>query len=264
MRSTDLGGMRRSRRASTRARPPIRAVSVRNCWGREDIQTDDAQEGEGRRGRNGKEALVPTMTVHPSRDMWEQRYGAEEYVFGTEPNDFLREHVGRLGAGKVLCLAEGEGRNAVFLAENGFDVSSVDLTEAGVAKTLHLADQRGVVVRAETGDLAEFDLGEAKWDAIVSIFAHVPRDLRRQLHRRVVDALVPGGIFLLEAYTPDQIGRGTGGPQVPELTMTASELRSELAPLETIFECECVRPVIEGPGHTGDGAVVQLIARNAA
>lgn len=230
----------------------------------ERFQADHTQERQGhRRGDPGKEALVPPMSELPPRAMWEERYGAEEFVFGTDPNDFLRENLSALGSGNVLCLAEGEGRNAVFLAENGLAVSSVDLTESGVAKTHRLATERGVVVDAVTGDLADFDLGIAKWDAIVSIFAHTPPAVRIDLHRRVVAALVPGGVFLLEAYTPAQVGRGTGGPQVPELTMSAERLRAELAPLEFLTIQELDRDVIEGPGHTGEGSVVQVIARKA-
>ena len=234
-------------------------------WGqgeREYLEAHDPQEGIGQRGSiDGEEALVPSMTQIPPRQMWEERYGAEEFVFGTEPNDFLRENAAALRRGNVLCVAEGEGRNAVFLAGEGFAVSSVDLTEAGVAKTLRLATERGVAVDALVGDLTEFDLGDARWDSIVSIFAHTPPSLRIDLHRRVVDALVPGGIFLLEAYTPAQVGRGTGGPQAPELTMTAKGLRVELEPLEFLRIEELERDVIEGPGHTGVGAVVQVIAR---
>jgi SAM-dependent methyltransferase len=231
---------------------------------RERFEAHHTKEGKShRRGDPGKEALVPSMSQLPPRTMWEERYGAEEFVFGTDPNDFLRENLSALGSGNVLCLAEGEGRNAVFLAENGLAVSSVDLTESGVAKTHRLATERGVAVDAVTGDLADFDLGIAKWDAIVSIFAHTPPAIRIELHRRVVASLVPGGVFLLEAYTPAQVGRGTGGPQVPELTMTAEGLRAELAPLEFLTIQELDRDVIEGPGHTGEGAVVQVIARKA-
>lgn len=193
--------------------------------------------------------------------MWEQRYGTESYVYGTEPNEFLRSSVNLLPVGPTLCLAEGEGRNAVFLAESGWDVSSVDLTESGVRKTLQLAEQRGVHVDAAVGDLSEHDIGVERWALIVSIFAHMPPHVRRDLHARVVAALRPGGVFLLEAYTPAQIGRGTGGPAVPELTMTVSGLRDELAGLEFLHAQELERSVIEGDGHTGLGAVVQLIAR---
>lgn len=195
------------------------------------------------------------------RALWEGRFGADEYVFGTEPNAFLRSRVGDLPAGRALCLAEGEGRNAAFLAGSGWEVASVDLTDAGVAKTLRLAAERGVTVDAAQGDLATFDLGEDRWDVIVSIFAHVPPPVRRDLHRRVVGALVPGGVLVLEAYTPDQIGRGTGGPPVAELTMTLDGLRDELAGLEFVHGEELEREVVEGHGHTGVGAVVQVIAR---
>lgn len=194
--------------------------------------------------------------------MWEQRYAIDDYLFGTEPNEFLRDHTDQLPKGRVLCLAEGEGRNAVFLAGLGYDVSSVDLTEGGVAKTRRLAAARQVTVDAAVGDLAQTDLGRGRWNAIVSIFAHMPPKVRGNLHRRVVAALAPGGVFLLEAYTPDQIGRGTGGPSLPEMTMTLAGLRDELVGLEFLHAQELEREIVEGPGHTGVGSVVQVIARH--
>jgi SAM-dependent methyltransferase len=196
--------------------------------------------------------------------MWEQRFAGETYFYGTEPNEFLRDSLPTLPKGAAMCLAEGEGRNAVFLAESGYQVSSVDLTQAGVDKTKRLAEDRGVTVDAVVGDLADFDLGHERWDLVVSIFAHVPPDVRRSLHRRVVDSLKPGGVLLLEAYTPDQVGRGTGGPQDSELTMTLNGLREEIAPLEFLHSEELDRDVLEGAGHTGHGAVVQVIARKPA
>ena len=205
-------------------------------------------------------ASTPPDSPSPNAT-WEQRFGADGYLYGTEPNEFLREHVGSLPRGRVLCVAEGEGRNAVFLACQGFEVSSIDLTEAGVAKTRRLATQRGVNVEAATGDLATADLGIQSWNGIVSIFAHLPPAIRRDLHRRVVDALAPDGVFLLEAYTPNQIGRGTGGPPVAELAMTLADLRRELDGLEFAHAVEIERQVVEGEGHTGIGSVVQVIAR---
>ncbi len=197
----------------------------------------------------------------PSGPIWEQRYAGGAYLYGTEPNDFLRDTLQRLPRGDVLCLAEGEGRNAVFLAQSGYAVSSVDLAAAGVRKTRRLAERNGVSVAAVAGDLSTFDLGRARWDLIVSIFAHMPAAVRRDLHARVVGALRPGGVFLLEAYTPGQVGRGTGGPPSAELTMTLADLRDELAPLEILHGVELEREVREGTGHTGLGAVVQVIAR---
>jgi len=196
--------------------------------------------------------------------MWEERYGVDDYVYGTEPNGFLRENVSVLPMGDILCLAEGEGRNAVFLASTGRRVSSVDLTEAGVAKTLRLAAAAGVSVDAVVGDLADFDLGVDQWDAVVSIFAHMPSPVRVDLHERVVASLRPGGVFLLEAYTPDQVGRGTGGPASPDLMMTVEGLRGELEPLEFVHAQEREREIVEGTHHTGIGSVVQVIARKGA
>ena len=202
------------------------------------------------------------MTQPPDpRSMWEERYGADGYVYGTDPNGFLAARVDDLPLGSVLCLAEGEGRNAVFLAGTGRDVHSVDLTEAGVAKTLRLASERGVRVAAVAADLATHDLGVEQWDCIVSVFAHMPPHVRRDLHARVVAALRPGGVLLLEAYTPDQIGRGTGGPASTEMTMDLDRLRVELAGLEFEHAAELEREIVEGFGHTGVGAVVQVIAR---
>jgi 2-polyprenyl-3-methyl-5-hydroxy-6-metoxy-1,4-benzoquinol methylase len=193
--------------------------------------------------------------------MWEQRYGIAEYVYGTEPNEFLREHLAVLPHGRVLCVAEGEGRNSVFIAASGREVHGVDLTDAGVEKTRRLAAERNVQVNAVVADLTDHDIGVEQWDAVVSIFAHMPPSVRRSLHQRVVAALRPGGVLLLEAYTPDQIGRGTGGPAVPEMTMTLEGLRAELQGLVFEHGIEVLRDVVEGPGHTGLGAVVQVIAR---
>ena len=204
-------------------------------------------------------AAPVTVPLTP-RELWEQRFAADEYVYGTEPNAFLAASLARLPRGRALCLAEGEGRNAVHLAEAGYEVASIDLTHAGVAKTRRLAAERGVEVDARVGDLASFDLGTDRWDLVVSSFAHVPPVVRRRVHAQLPVALRPGGALLLEAYTPAQIGRGTGGPPVPELTMTLVTLREELSGLDLVHAEELERPVLEGTGHTGVGAVVQVIA----
>lgn len=210
---------------------------------------------------DGSSPAQPPAAPPQAAQVWNGRYDVEHYVFGTEPNDFLRAGVEHLRPSRVLCLAEGEGRNAVFLAGRGFEVSAVDLSEVGVRKTLDLARSRDVTVQATAADLGSYELGVGRWDSIVSIFAHLPPSVRSAVHRRVVDALVPGGVLLLEAYTPAQIGRGTGGPPVPELTMTVDALRRELAGLEFDHAVEIEREVIEGAGHSGMASVVQVIAR---
>ena len=198
--------------------------------------------------------------MYPS-SFWDERYGADDYMYGKEPNDFLKQNIDALPQGSVMCLADGEGRNSVFVASTGRAAWSVDLSTQGPRKTMQLAAEQKVEVHAETADLATFDLGLDRWDAIVSIFAHMPKEVRADLHKRVVSALKPGGVFLLEAYTPAQVGRGTGGPQDASLTMQLEDLRIELAPLTFEIGQEIERSVVEGIGHTGMASVVQVIAR---
>lgn len=198
-----------------------------------------------------------------TRDFWNEKFANTEYAYGTEPNDFLVSAVTKLKRGATLSLAEGEGRNAVWLAQQGFTVSAIEQSQKGVAKTLRLALQRGVIVMAERGELETFHIQPNSWDLVVSIFAHTPQELRRKLHRQVVAGLKPGGVFVLEAYTPAQIANNTGGPKDASLMPTAELLRSELAGLvfDRIEEVE--RDVVEGSLHTGTAHVVQVVAHRA-
>jgi len=198
-----------------------------------------------------------------TRDYWNEKFATIDYAYGTEPNDFLVSAVTNLKRGETLSLAEGEGRNAVWLAQQGFTVSAIEQSEKGVAKTLRLALQRGVIVMAERGELETFHIQPNSWDLVVSIYAHTPQELRRKLHRQVVAGLKPGGVFVLEAYTPAQIANNTGGPKDASLMPTAELLRSELAGLvfDRIEEVE--RDVVEGSLHTGTAHVVQVVAHRA-
>ena len=192
--------------------------------------------------------------------MWDERYSAKEYAYGTEPNTFLSANVQHLPKGRVLSLAEGEGRNAVFLAQQGYDVTGVDGSAVGLAKAKALADARGVTARWVHADLAAYELGVNVWEGIVSIFCPLPPAIRQALYRKVQAALKPGGVFLLEAYTPAQIRHGTGGGKSVELMQTAATLRAELPGLDFVHLVELERDVVEGVFHTGLGAVVQAIA----
>jgi SAM-dependent methyltransferase len=198
-------------------------------------------------------------------NQWDERYATDEYVYGTQPNDFVRDHVTSLPpGGRVLCLADGEGRNGVFLAQQSMNVTSVDQSSVGLAKASALAEQRGVSISTAVADLASYDLGTEQWDAIVSVFCHLPPDLRRSVHQRAVQALRPGGVFLLEAYTPQQLTFRTGGPPTVELLMTSSSLTEELEGLDMLLNHEITRDIHEGRLHDGPSAVVQVLARKPA
>lgn len=193
--------------------------------------------------------------------MWDQRYSAEGYAYGTEPNSFLVSRADLVPEGRIRCLGEGEGRNAVWLAEQGHEVTAVDASGVGLHKARALAAGRGVRITTVQADLALFAIEPGAWDGIVSIFCHLPPALRAEVHRRCVAGLRPGGILLLEAYTPRQVGRGTGGPPTAELMMDAEILKAELAGLDFLELQECEREVHEGAFHNGLGALVQLVAR---
>ncbi len=197
--------------------------------------------------------------------MWNQRYSDSEFVYGTEPNDFLKSaylHIPK--GGQVLCVAEGEGRNAVFLAKQGYVVTAVDQSSVGLGKAQQLAGEHGVEISTVVTDLANYNLGTEKWDGIVSISAHMPPELRKKVHGQVVKALTKGGVFILEAYTERHIELdGVGGPPPSknELFMSLNALKSELQGLDFVVGTEVERHISEGKLHQGESAVVQVIAK---
>ena len=132
--------------------------------------------------------------------MWNERYGSDEYIYGTQPNVFLAENA-KLLTGPVLSLAEGEGRNAVFLASLGLDVLGVDSSEVGLAKARTLAESRGVGIKTEVADLATYDPPENCFGAVISVFAHLPSEIRGRLYRLVEQSLKPGESFCWKRIT---------------------------------------------------------------
>lgn len=201
------------------------------------------------------------MADAPPLNRWDERYTGEEYFFGTEPNDFLAEVADRVPRGDVLCLADGEGRNGVYLATLGNHVTSIDASSVALDKANKLAAAKGTSLTTIHADLAEYDLGEDRWDCIVCIFFHMQPEFRRTMHARVARALKPGGYLILEAYTPEQLKFRTGGPPVAEMLQTLETLQEDFPDLEFVQAEEKEREVHEGKGHAGHSSVVQLLAR---
>jgi SAM-dependent methyltransferase len=192
---------------------------------------------------------------------WDARYAEPEFTYGTEPNDFLREMASRIPPGPVLGLGEGQGRNAVYLASLGHAVTAVDQSAVGLARARELAGLKGVQLETVQADLAAFDLGARPWSGIISIFCHLPSALRAKLYPRFAEVLAPGGVVILEAFTPDQLAYGTGGPKDPDLLCTLDGLRSQFSGLHLEVGLERVRDIQEGHAHHGLSAVVQVVAR---
>lgn len=196
--------------------------------------------------------------------MWDERYSQPGFVYGTEPNEFLASVAARIPIGPVLSLGEGEGRNAAFLASLGHRVLAVDQSEVGLAKARRLAAERGLTIETRAADLANFSIEPESWSGVVSIFCHLPRHIRVPLYASVVRGLRPGGVLVLEAYTPRQLERDTGGPKDPDMLMTRAAIEEELAGLEFMHVIELDREVREGAYHTGMASVVQVVARRAS
>jgi SAM-dependent methyltransferase len=191
---------------------------------------------------------------------WDQRYAEPGFAYGDAPNDFVAERAAELRS-PVLSLGEGEGRNSVFLAQRGLDVTAVDQSPVGLEKAAALAASRGVKIRTVTSDLAHFDIQPGAWGSIVSVWCHLPPPLRARVHAACVRGLASGGVFLLESYGPEQLRYGTGGPREREMLPSLDELLSELAGLEVVVGVEKLREVHEGKYHDGTSAVVQLLLR---
>ena len=203
------------------------------------------------------------MASSDPRRFWDARYGEAGFAYGSEPNDFLREQAAHLPPGEALCLAEGEGRNGVYLAELGHRVTVQDLSAMGLAKAQKLAAERGVTLSISCSDLRDFEPVPESTDLVVAIWMHLPPPLRAMVLTRGIAALRPGGHLILEAYTPRQLTLGTGGPPTADLLVEPEQLRAELGGLELLVLNERQRLISEGPYHQGASAVVQAVGRKA-
>jgi len=195
--------------------------------------------------------------------VWNERYAGEEYHFGTEPNVFLVAQRALLTPGMTcLAVADGEGRNGVWLAEQGLHVLSVDSSHVAQAKAKRLAQQRGVSMQFEQVDLVQWDWGTDKFDAVAAIFIQfAPPGLREQMFLHIKRCLKPGGLLLLQGYTPRQLEYRTGGPSQAENLYTEALLRKEFADMEILHLSEHDDVISEGIGHSGMSALIDLVAR---
>ncbi len=199
--------------------------------------------------------------------MWNEKFDRPDHLYGIEPNDFLKGSFDWIPKpGKVISLGEGEGRNATFLAQMGYQVLAVDSSSVGLEKTLKLAASKNVEVATEMADLKVFDLGEAKWDGVVMIFCHLPSAIRGGLWKRIGASIKKGGVLLMELYSPQQLeatreGRSIGGPKDIDLMITVDEIRQAFPNAEFKVLRSVDRDIHEGIGHRGPSHTVQVLAR---
>lgn len=196
-------------------------------------------------------------------ELWDKKFSREGYFYGFEPNAFIASKTDLLfPQGDVLCLGEGEGRNAVYLASKGFDVTALDASPIGISKALMMATNKGVSFKVELLDLEQWQPTEY-YDAVVTSYLHLEDPLRTQAFTQAIQTLKTGGYFIGEFFSLNQIPRDSGGPKKPELLYT-------LASLESIFstqDCELIHlkeedvPLDEGKGHQGDALVIRVIVK---
>ncbi|MEO0377180.1 MAG: class I SAM-dependent methyltransferase [Cyanobacteria bacterium P01_A01_bin.17] len=209
-----------------------------------------------------------TFTHHTS-EFWDDRYGESSYGYGTEPNQFLADQKYRLKSGmNALAVGDGEGRNGVWLAQQGLQVLSIDLSPVGLKKAQELAAQHSVQLRTECADLSTWDWPQDQYDLVVSIYLHLPPEIRQKIHSSIFNALRPGGLLILEAFNPKQIEYqrqyDSGGPKIPEMLYTPELLRQDFANAEVLELTETTTDLSEGEYHHGKASVVRLVLQKKA
>jgi len=194
-------------------------------------------------------------------EFWDIRYGDRDYAYGTEPNVYFKSFIDTHSSGKILLPGEGEGRNAVYAAINGWDVHAVDQSQAGMEKAKMLAELNNVTIDYQIQDLSVLDSGEDVYDAIALVFLHLPPQIRSTVHQKFIKLLKPGGLIMIEAFSKAQLGRETGGPPVLEMLYDKEMLHSDFRKLNILELHETLEEYNEGPYHQGEGAVIRMIAR---
>jgi SAM-dependent methyltransferase len=195
-----------------------------------------------------------------ANDFWNERYSSEEYVYGENPNHFLKEQLEKITVpGKLLLPGEGEGRNAVYAAKLGWEVDAYDQSTEGRLKAIKLADKNYVKINYQIADLLEFTPSKDRYDVIVIIYVHLNTKLRKSFNKKIIDALKPGGKLIMELFSKDQLGKTSGGPQDLEMLYSLDEIKKDFSSLKSIILKEETINIEEGEKHSGEANVVRFV-----
>jgi SAM-dependent methyltransferase len=191
---------------------------------------------------------------------WDERYSTTEFIYGSEPNSFFKSELEKLASGKILLLGEGEGRNAVYTALNGWTVDAVDFSLKAKEKALQLAEENKVHINYEVVNLSNYKLKQDYYDAIAIIYLHLKPDVRNYIHSQINDSLCTGGKLILEVFEKEQLGKTSGGPQSPEMLYSIEELEKDFVNMKIDLLEKKHIILDEGSKHSGDAVVIRLIA----
>lgn len=195
-------------------------------------------------------------------NVWDERFKSEEYYYGEEPNVFIQQQAFRLEqCRKVIAFAEGEGRNAVFLAKRNHEVTAIDYAESGLNKTKKLARKHGVDVHTQKLDLLAEDVPNEEYDAAIMVFGHFHKDSQAMVFNKMKNAIKPKGIMMLEVYSKDQLKYGTGGPPDSDLLYDPKEIVAWCEGHEVLHFFYGEQERVEGKAHSGLAHVIQLVLR---
>jgi SAM-dependent methyltransferase len=194
------------------------------------------------------------------REFWNERYAQEEFIYGTEPNEFLRETLALLPTGKIILPCDGEGRNAVFAAKLGWEVNAFDFSLSAKEKATALAKREKVNPVFDVADILEKDFKEDSADVVALIYAHFPADVRKIAHQKAVKWLKPGGKLIVEAFNPQQIDNSSGGPKNIEMLYTEEMLREDFKDLKIENLISLETNLAEGEFHKGKADIIRLLA----
>lgn len=194
------------------------------------------------------------------KEFWDERYSAEEYIYGTEANDFLKNELLNIQAGNILLPCEGEGRNAVFCAKNDWKVSAFDYSDVAVKKGIKLAKSMNLEIDYIHSDWQSYK-NDNKFDVVGIVFAHFHPEDRIEFHKKMMNFLKPGGILIAEYFHKNQINYNSGGPKNIDMLYTIEELRSDFSEYEIIKLEHLSRKIFEGPHHSGVAETVQVVIK---
>ncbi|MFN8207961.1 MAG: class I SAM-dependent methyltransferase [Bacteroidales bacterium] len=196
-----------------------------------------------------------------NKEIWNKRYSNTGYVYGTEPNQFFRQQLDLLTPGKILLPGEGEGRQAVYAARKGWDVTAFDQSEVAQGKANLLAARFGVRFNYFVAGIDEASLPEESFDVLALIFVHTPYGVRKEFHRSLLRYLKPGGVVILEAFSKEQLAYTSGGPKDEEMLFSIEEMEKDFKHIHLINLHKEIILLEEGNAHKGEASVIRLLGR---
>jgi len=196
-------------------------------------------------------------------NIWNERYSKEEYVYGEEPNVFFAMQLNKLQNGIIILPCEGEGRNAVYAASQGWIVKAFDSSDAGKTKAMQLASNKGVTIDYEIADAVTVNYPESSVEAVAFIYAHFPQAIRKQIHQKAISWLKPGGKIIIEAFNPAQLQNTSGGPKDVSMLYTEEFLRGDFQGLNIELMQTLQTTLQEGKYHQGKADIIRFVGSKA-